>query len=228
MIRRLLDSDMDLALRSGFIYVPLLFDPSVEQEILSPRKPGALIQIERRYLLKALKVESLLENYAALWPESYERLREGYLRKCTGVPRLQQMPVDGKLRTILFGVMPHFIRGHRGLERRRLGEGEILDWIEGKVLISGGTGAEAGQVVVYDPARRTGTPAEVLGLYELMDRRRIDGYERESAACTYRPEPSVIMVNQIIAGLMVDAYRILLCGQETTNIFYDSTADKRV
>lgn len=99
---------------------------------------------------------------------------------------------------------------------------------EGKVLISGGTGAEAGQVVVYDPAWRTGTPAEVLGLYELVDRRRIDGYERESAACAYRPEPSVIMVNQIIAGLMVDAWRRVVSGQAARSIFYDSRSDRRL
>jgi molybdopterin/thiamine biosynthesis adenylyltransferase len=97
-----------------------------------------------------------------------------------------------------------------------------------KVLISGGTGAEAGQVIVYDPTRGNGTPADVLGLYDIVERREVEAYERPNAACAYQPEPSVIMVNQIIAGFMVDAYRMLLCGQETTNIFYDSTADKRV
>jgi hypothetical protein len=197
MIRRLLDSDMDLVLRSGFIYVPLLFDPSVEHEILSPRKRGALIQIERRYLLKALKVESLLGNYAALWPESYERLREGCLRKCTGVPRPQQMPVDGKLRTILFGVMPHFIRGHRGLERRRLGEGEILDWIEGKVRIPARCYREASRLLdtgclretleelethgtVLEPLEDGVIPARRLGewLHQAIERRIL---EREKA-----------------------------------------------
>lgn len=90
----------------------------------------------------------------------------------------------------------------------------------GMVLISGGTGPEAGQVVVYDPARGNGTPAEVLGLYELVDQRAIEGYARETAACAYRPEPSVIMVNQIIAGFMVEAYRMLVNGQKPRNIFY--------
>ena len=99
---------------------------------------------------------------------------------------------------------------------------------QGKVLISGGTGAETGQVVVYDPARGGETPAELLGLYDVVNRRQIDGDERGAAACAYRPEPSVIMVNQVIAGLMVDAYRRLLGGQEPANIFYDSTADKRL
>jgi molybdopterin/thiamine biosynthesis adenylyltransferase len=98
----------------------------------------------------------------------------------------------------------------------------------GKVLISGGTGPDAGQVVVYDPARGNGTPAEVLGLYDLVDQRKIEGYDRVTAACAYRPEPSVIMINQIIGGLMVDAWRRLLDGQKPESLFYDSKSDKRL
>jgi molybdopterin/thiamine biosynthesis adenylyltransferase len=99
---------------------------------------------------------------------------------------------------------------------------------EGRPLISGGTGPEAGQMVVYDPAGGNGTPAEVLGLYELVDRQKIEGYERETAACAYRPEPSVIMVNQIIGGLMVDAWRRLVSGQKPDSLFYESKSDKRM
>ncbi len=99
---------------------------------------------------------------------------------------------------------------------------------EGKVLISGGTGPEAGQVVVFDPARGNGTPAEVLGLYEIVEGRAIDDYQREKASCAYRPEPSVVMTNQIIGGLMADACRMLLDGGEARNIFYDSRNDARI
>jgi hypothetical protein len=83
-------------------------------------------------------------------------------------------------------------------------------------------------VIVYDPARGDATPADLLGLYAIVGERRVGGYERASAACVFQPEPSVIIVNQIIAGLMVDAFRRLLCGQETPSIFYDSSADTRV
>lgn len=99
---------------------------------------------------------------------------------------------------------------------------------EGKVLISGGTGPEAGQMMVYDPARKNRTPAELLGLYELVNQREIEGYNRKTAACAYRPEPSVILVNQIIGGLMVDAWRRLIDGQEPESLFYDSKSDKRM
>jgi hypothetical protein len=35
------------------------------------------------------------------------------------------------------------------------------------------------------------------------------------------------MTNQITAGFMVDAYRMLVDGQEARNIFYDSSSRER-
>ncbi len=99
---------------------------------------------------------------------------------------------------------------------------------QNKVLISGGANVDAGQVVVYDPRQGDGTPAELLGLYDIVDKRKTETYQRVTASCTYQPDPAVIMTNQIIAGLMVDSYRMVLDGQVTPNIFYDSTSDKRM
>lgn len=98
----------------------------------------------------------------------------------------------------------------------------------GKILISGGTSADAGQAVVYDPVFSGGTPAEVLGLYDIVEERQVDTDVAGGGACAEQPDPSVIMANQIIAGFMVDSYRRLLDGQETPNIFYDSKGTKRV
>jgi molybdopterin/thiamine biosynthesis adenylyltransferase len=97
-----------------------------------------------------------------------------------------------------------------------------------QILISGGTNVDAGQFVVYNPAADEKTPAELLGLYDIVDERAIETPERVRASCKYRPDPSVVMTNQIIAGLMVDSYRMLLNGRETSNIFYDSTSDSRI
>ena len=97
-----------------------------------------------------------------------------------------------------------------------------------KTMISGGTNVDAGQVVMYNPARNKKTPAELLGLYDIVDEREIETPERVRAACKYRPDPSVIMTNQISAGFMVDSYRILLAGRTPENIFYDSTRDGRL
>ncbi|MEM5790227.1 MAG: ThiF family adenylyltransferase, partial [Syntrophobacteraceae bacterium] len=44
----------------------------------------------------------------------------------------------------------------------------------GRVLVSGGTSATAGQAVFYDPESGGGTPAELLGLYEVVRERKGD------------------------------------------------------
>ena len=97
-----------------------------------------------------------------------------------------------------------------------------------KIMISGGTNVDAGQALFYNPAVDERTPAELLGLYDIVDKRAIDAPERVRAACKYRPDPSVIMTNQIIAGFMVDSYRMLLAGQIPINFFYDSKRDGRL
>jgi molybdopterin/thiamine biosynthesis adenylyltransferase len=94
----------------------------------------------------------------------------------------------------------------------------------GKMLISGGTSVDAGQVVIYNPLKDTVTPAELLGLYDIVEKRSPETYQRERAACIYQPDPSVIMTNQIAAGFMVDAYRMILDGQEPGNIFYNTAS----
>jgi molybdopterin/thiamine biosynthesis adenylyltransferase len=97
-----------------------------------------------------------------------------------------------------------------------------------KVLISGGTSATAGQVIVYDPADGGPTPAETLGFHEIVDSRKTSHDERIRTSCRYIPDPSVIMTNQIIAGLMVDAYRVVLSGTAPANTFYDSESDEKI
>lgn len=96
----------------------------------------------------------------------------------------------------------------------------------GQWLISGGTGVTAGQVVVYRPDQEGPTPAELLGLYDLVGQREEARGQRERAACVYVPEPAIIMTNQIIGGLMVDAYRRLLAEGAAPNLFYDAQSDK--
>ena len=97
-----------------------------------------------------------------------------------------------------------------------------------KTMISGGTSVDSGQVVTYDPTKGMKTPAELLGLYDIVGERDVDSPERVRASCKYRPDPSVIMTNQIIAGFMVDSYRMLLAGQEPNNIFYDCKREGRI
>ncbi len=92
----------------------------------------------------------------------------------------------------------------------------------GKALISGGSSAAAGQVIVYGAGPGEPTPAELLGLKEIVAGRKQATHWRERAACVYQPEPSVIMANQIVGGLMVDAARRLLAGDHPGALFYEA------
>jgi len=96
-----------------------------------------------------------------------------------------------------------------------------------KILISGGTSPHAGQVITYNPKDDGTTPAELLGMYDIVEQRHPETYQRERAACIYQPDPSVIMTNQIAAGFMVDSYRMLVDGQKPENVFYDSTSNTK-
>lgn len=96
----------------------------------------------------------------------------------------------------------------------------------GQILISGGTGVEAGQVVVFNPGAGGPTPAELLGLYDLVGQREIEVSERQRASCVYAPEPAVIMTNQIIGGLMVEALHRVLEGETPPNLFYEARGVK--
>jgi len=99
---------------------------------------------------------------------------------------------------------------------------------ENKILISGGTSHKAGQVIIYDPKTSGQTPAEFLGLYEIMGKRKVEEYKRVRASCTYRPDPSVIMSNQIIGGIMADKFRALMSKENPENAFYDAESGKRL
>jgi molybdopterin/thiamine biosynthesis adenylyltransferase len=96
-----------------------------------------------------------------------------------------------------------------------------------KILISGGTSTNAGQVVTYNPNGGCITPAELLGMYDIVEQRQPETYRRERAACIYQPDPSVIMTNQIVAGFMVDSFRMHMDGQRPENVFYDSTSHSK-
>lgn len=98
---------------------------------------------------------------------------------------------------------------------------------QNKILISGGTSEDAGQVVAYHPGICDVTPAKLLGLYDVVEKRKSDHHRQQRESCTDQADPSVIMTNQIAAGFMVDSYRILLDGQHPENIFYNSKSNTR-
>ncbi|MGH7774025.1 MAG: hypothetical protein ACREQA_17515 [Candidatus Binatia bacterium] len=135
-MRQLLDSDLELVVESGFIYAPLLFDPAIEREIHTPRKTDTLIEVDGKLFIKTLSLQSVVENYEKIDTDSYERLRNACRQKYRHALGLNGISISEKLRTILFYVMPHFIRRHKSLERKRRSEEEILGLIGESVTVT--------------------------------------------------------------------------------------------
>jgi hypothetical protein len=146
-MRQLLDSDTKLVVASDFIYLPLLFDPQIEQEtrvVFQPETSSespeqmeskTIIKHQGDYFVKTLKIHSLLENYAAINTYDYKRLRNECLRKYHLTSAVDGILLDETLRTILFQVMPYFVRKNRRLQRKNLSDEEILDFVGEKINI---------------------------------------------------------------------------------------------
>jgi hypothetical protein len=146
-LKQLLDSDLELLVESNFIYLPLLFDPEIEKEIQTifrsekqienSTQPGlkTIIKREDKYFVKALNLNSLLENYEVINPYDYKRLRNECLLKYQLTGEVDGIFFDETLKIILFQVMPHFIKKNTGLTRKKLNDEEILDLIHNKTKI---------------------------------------------------------------------------------------------
>lgn len=144
-----MNSDLELVVESDFIYLPLLFDPKIEKEtqtLLRPGKPleksgqpgsKTIIQLKGRHFVKALRIDSLLENYKAINAYAYKRIRNDCLRKYQLTREADDIFIDGMIRTILFRVMPYFIKKNIGMQRNKLSDEKILDLIGAKINIPG-------------------------------------------------------------------------------------------
>jgi len=142
-VQELLDSHLEVVVAADFIFLPLLFDPSIAGEIQASRglkgrqeargSPGEdrLIVADGRYFIKSLSLSSLLNTFENLHPEAYGRLRKIFLEKNLGpLPDGEQISLDNKLKTIVFQVMPHFLRREGRLSAgKRMKDEELLGLI---------------------------------------------------------------------------------------------------
>ncbi len=144
-----MDSGLELLIESGYIYLPLLLDPDIVTEmqaplrserlptISGPSESKAVIEVQGKHFAKTLSIDSLLDNYEKINAYDYKRIRNDCLRKYQLTREVDDIFLDGTLRTILFRVMPYFIKKNRGLHRNKLSDEEILDLIGEKINIPG-------------------------------------------------------------------------------------------
>jgi len=148
-MRQLFNSDMECLVESDFIYLPLLRDPEIEKEIqalLRPQRPmenpghpvsKTIIAHRDKHFVKAFSIHSILENYEVINAYDYKRRRKEFLRKYQLTRTIDGILLDDTLKTILFQVMPYFVRKNRGVCRKKLKDEEILDLIGEKIDIPG-------------------------------------------------------------------------------------------
>jgi len=141
-MRRLIGSGIDFLVDSGFLCLPLLYDPDIEgeiQAILDPTEShettGSVILSEGKHFVKSLGLHSLVKNYERTGKDLYDQIRSTVLRQVAGNADRGETSLSCKLITIIFQIMPYFIKKNRGFERGKFGKKEILKLIAEKVEI---------------------------------------------------------------------------------------------
>jgi hypothetical protein len=135
----LLQSDLELVVKSGFLYLPLLYDPDIAREIrLKPTPNGsteALIEVAGKHFIKSVSIQSIVTRMEGIDKDYYGQLERECLRKLPVSPALKEISPDGKLMTLLLKIMPYFVRKNRGFARKRLQDEEFLDFLGDRIDI---------------------------------------------------------------------------------------------
>lgn len=136
---KLLQSDLELVVKSGFLYLPLLYDPDIAREMQNKPTPGGsgerLIEVAGKHFVKSVSVQSILTNMEKIDSDYYGQLQREYLRKFPVSPILEEISPDSKLMTLLLKVMPYFVRKNKGFTRKRLRDEEFLDFLGDRIDI---------------------------------------------------------------------------------------------
>jgi hypothetical protein len=127
-MRQLLDSDVDLLVRQGSLYVPLCLDPAIAAEAaVAGEGDGPLAAAGGVFYLKAVSLAALAANYAAIHPQAFQKLAQSCLGKYRRASSGDETAYDPKLALIIFDILPHFIKIKPGRQRGKPGKAEILE-----------------------------------------------------------------------------------------------------
>ena len=144
---RLLRPGMELVVESGYLYVPLLFDPDIAGEVFEALAPGGdrdrtvspgdrtVVETAGRVFIRSLSLESIVEKYDRIDREGYDQLKRVMLKGFEAAPAAVDVSPNGRLGTIVLKVMPHFVRKNRGLERGPVTDEAFMDFICGRMDI---------------------------------------------------------------------------------------------
>jgi hypothetical protein len=148
---RCFEADLDILVHQGHLYFPLLLDPEIHQETQAPISPNhsreesrggltgspasAILNVQDRLFVQAVSASSLVDNYAQLFPQDHEDRRRTLREHYSLTADLFGVALDPQLVTIVFHILPHFLRRDGFHQRQRLQEGEVLDLIQERVQV---------------------------------------------------------------------------------------------
>jgi len=141
---RLWNPEINLWVAGDWLYLPLMFDPAIAQE-LQTRPPshfspadcsGAtgplVVEVQGKPFVRTIRLTSLLENYASVDPASWKQQHRAVLN---GVEDGAHHLLDPKLAVILFQIMPYFLRRRDSLTRQGLEREDVLRLLEEQVQL---------------------------------------------------------------------------------------------
>ncbi len=148
---RCFEADLEILVHRGHLYLPLLLDPEIHQETQTPISQSAsrgessggltdwptpaVLAVQDRWFVQAVRASSLIDNYAQLFPQDHEQRRRTLREHYSLAADLFGVALDPHLVTIVFHILPHFLRREGFQRRRRLQEGEVLDLIRERVQV---------------------------------------------------------------------------------------------
>jgi hypothetical protein len=157
-MQRLWDAHPGLLVAGNFLYLPLMYDPSIVRELES-RPPAhfsslnnftasshAVLEAHGSLFVKTVSLESLLEHYAAIDPVACDDVRRAVLRAVGDLdPEDPRIP-DPKLAVILFQIMPHFLRRSGSFRREGRDQECLLQLISQRVQVPSRVAPPAGDL----------------------------------------------------------------------------------
>ena len=212
---RCLDASLELLVHQGYLYLPLLFDPDIHEDCraLVPREygdgtssgvapqtaPAAVLAVNCRLFVQAVSVSSLVDNFPKLFPQEHAERRRLLKEQYSLTAELSGLTLDPKLITIVFHILPHFLKRERLAPRRRLGEGEVLDLIRERLQIP---------PHFYEGARRFLDLAPLKGALARL----------RNAPLKTGPPPEGLVQSAVLRAWWEQALTALLLAEERTRL----------
>jgi hypothetical protein len=156
---RCLETGLEILVHQGYLYLPLWLDPDIHRETQTlafleqaggspphhdpPSPVAAVLTVQGRRFVQGISAASLVDHYPRLFPQEHDQRRRGLQEQYSLTADLWGLALDPKLITIVFHILPHFLRRQGFLPRQRLGEEEILDLLRDRLPIPPRFQAEA-------------------------------------------------------------------------------------